>query len=103
MKAKEMDLPAHNMADGESIRTMPAEFLLDKRLVVKKFHYSQRITDRLPLEEITAFAEDREVAVMEKAYSIVIPCFASRPANPHCENRSFLQEVHFRINIKIIS
>lgn len=61
IKAKEKNLPVFKMADGESIRTMPAEFLLDKGLVVKKFHYSQRLTDRLPLEEIHAFAEQGSV------------------------------------------
>lgn len=61
IKAKAKGLPLHAMADGESISTMPAEFLLDKGLVVKKFHYSKRLTDRLPLEEIHAFAEQDSV------------------------------------------
>lgn len=55
-RAKERGLPVHNMADGESVRTMPAEFLLDKGLLVKDFHYSQRLTDRLALLRIHAFA-----------------------------------------------
>ena len=49
IRAKMKGLPTHPMADGESISTMPAEFLLEKGLIVKKFHYSQRLTDRLPL------------------------------------------------------
>lgn len=61
IKAKANGLPMHAMADGESISTMPAEFLLDKGLVVKKFHYSQRLTDRLALEEIHAFADQDSV------------------------------------------
>jgi hypothetical protein len=46
------------MADGESINTIPAEFLLDKGLVVKKLHYSQRLNDRLEIEDILAFIEN---------------------------------------------
>lgn len=61
IKAKMKGLPVHTMADGESISTMPAEFLLDKGLIIKKFHYSQKLTDRLPLEEIRAFAEQERV------------------------------------------
>ena len=40
-KARSLGLPVHLMADGESISTIPAEFLLDKGLVIKKLHYSQ--------------------------------------------------------------
>jgi peroxiredoxin Q/BCP len=61
IKAKMQGLPMHTMADGESISTMPAEFLLDKGLVVKRFHYSQKLTDSLPVEEIIAFAEPDKV------------------------------------------
>lgn len=61
IKAKMKGLPVHAMADGESISTMPAEFLLDKGLIIKKLHYSQKLTDRLPLEEIRAFAEQESV------------------------------------------
>lgn len=57
-KAKMKGLPMHMMADGESISTMPAEFLIDKGLVVKKVHYSQRLTDRMSVEEIRAFAQE---------------------------------------------
>jgi hypothetical protein len=45
------------MADGESISTMPAEFLVDEGLVIRKLHYSQRLNDRMDLDEIVAFAE----------------------------------------------
>ena len=34
-KASSLGVPIHLMADGESIKTMPAEFLLDKGLVVR--------------------------------------------------------------------
>lgn len=56
-KASAAGLPIHLMADGESIKTMPAEFLLDKGLIVKEVHYSERLNDRLNMEVIKAFAE----------------------------------------------
>jgi peroxiredoxin Q/BCP len=58
IKAKGLGLPVHPMADGESINTMPAEFLLDKGLVIKELHYSQRLNDRLDLQRIKAFAAE---------------------------------------------
>lgn len=65
IKAKMKGLPVHAMADGESISTMPAEILLDKGLIIKKLHYSQKLTDRLPMEEIQTFANmaEKEVKV----------------------------------------
>lgn len=59
IKAKSTGVPVHMMADGESFSTMPAEFLLDKNLVVKKLHYSQRLNDRMDVEEIMAFAQSK--------------------------------------------
>lgn len=56
VKAKTLELPVHAMADGESFSTMPAEFLLDKGLVVKQLHYSQRLSDRLKVDDVKAFA-----------------------------------------------
>jgi hypothetical protein len=47
------------MADGESISTIPAEFLIDKGLVIKKLHYSQTLNDRLEIAEIVKFAEGK--------------------------------------------
>ena len=38
-KAKTTGVPIHPMADGESFNTMPAEFLLDKGLVIKESDY----------------------------------------------------------------
>jgi hypothetical protein len=49
------------MADGESFSTMPAEFLIDTGLVVKKVCYSQRLNQRLDMEEIRTFAETGRV------------------------------------------
>ena len=59
-KAKMKGLPVHLMADGESISTMPAEFLLDKALKVKKVHYSQGLNDRIPVEDIKKFANNED-------------------------------------------
>jgi thioredoxin-dependent peroxiredoxin len=56
-KASAAGVPIHMMADGESIKTMPAEFLLDKGLIIKQVHYSERLNDRLNIEKIRAFAE----------------------------------------------
>ncbi len=55
-KASKLGVPIHLMADGESISTMPAEFLLDKGLIVKEIHYSERLNDRMNLDTIRAFA-----------------------------------------------
>jgi thioredoxin-dependent peroxiredoxin len=56
-KAKMAGLPVHLMASGESINTIPAEFLLDKDLVIKKLHYSASLTDRLDIDVIRKFAQ----------------------------------------------
>lgn len=56
-KASSLGVPIHMMADGESIKTMPAEFLIDKGLIVKEVHYSERLNDRMNMEKIRAFAE----------------------------------------------
>ncbi len=57
-KAKMTGVPIHPMADGESISTMPAEFLVDKDLRIKKVYYSDRLTDRMNVEVIQAFANE---------------------------------------------
>jgi peroxiredoxin Q/BCP len=62
IKAKMTGVPMHPMADGESISTMPAEFLLDPGLVIRDFHYSQRLNDRMRLNDIKAFAESSLVS-----------------------------------------
>ena len=56
IKAKAEGLPVHMMAEGESFKTMPAEFLLDKGLVIKKVHYSERLNDRMEVSDIKTFA-----------------------------------------------
>ena len=55
-KASSLGVPIHLMADGESIKTMPAEFLLDKGLVIKEVHYSERLNDRMSVDKIKEFA-----------------------------------------------
>jgi peroxiredoxin Q/BCP len=54
-------LPIHMMADGESINTIPAEFLLEKGLIIKKVHYAQGLNDRISMDVINTFAESGEV------------------------------------------
>jgi peroxiredoxin len=56
-KASANRVPTHMMADGESFSTMPAEFLLDHDLKIRKVLYSQRLNDRLAIEEVRLFAE----------------------------------------------
>lgn len=58
LKAKSMGLPIHLMASGESFSTMPAEFLLDKGLIIKELHYSERLNDRLDIDMITFFSKN---------------------------------------------
>jgi peroxiredoxin Q/BCP len=62
IKAKMQGLPVHAMASGESFSTMPAEFLLDKDLTIKKLHYSERLNDRLDINDIKEFARTGKVS-----------------------------------------
>ena len=57
IKAKLKGLPMHPMADGESINTIPAEFLLDEDLIIRKVHYAQGLNDRISMDYIYSFAE----------------------------------------------
>jgi thioredoxin-dependent peroxiredoxin len=54
-------VPVHMMADGESISTIPAEFLIDQGLVIKKVHYSQSLTDRIDMGIVRRFAETGKI------------------------------------------
>ena len=56
-RAETANVPMHLMAAGESIRTMPAEFLLAEGLVIQEVHYSERLQDRMNIDKIKAFAE----------------------------------------------
>jgi hypothetical protein len=54
------------MSDGESISTMPAEFLIDKGLVIKEVHYSERLNDRMNIDKIRSFAESESALPLRK-------------------------------------
>ncbi|MBY0424365.1 MAG: redoxin domain-containing protein [Cytophagales bacterium] len=56
IKSKQLGVPMHLMASGESFSTMPAEFLLDEKLIIRKLHYSRSLTDRMNVKEIIEFA-----------------------------------------------
>ncbi len=58
-EAYKTKVPLHAMADGESIKTMPAEFLVDYDLIIKKVHYSERLRDRMDMNEIREFVNKR--------------------------------------------
>jgi len=57
VQAKLKKLPMHMMTGGESIKTMPAEFLLDENLIIRKVHSSKGLNERMSLEHIMEFAE----------------------------------------------
>ncbi len=59
VKAKLKGLPVHMMAGKESINTIPAEFLLDENLIIRKIHYANGLNDRLSMEFIYDFAESK--------------------------------------------
>lgn len=56
-KASSLRLPVHLMAGGESIKTMPAEFLVDRGLIIKEVYYSERLHERMNIANVLAFAE----------------------------------------------
>jgi len=56
VQAKIKGLPVHPMKSGESINTIPAEFLLDENLIIRKIHYAKGLTDRISMEHLYAFA-----------------------------------------------
>lgn len=57
IKAKLKGLPVHMMAGNESINTIPAEFLIDEKGIIKTVYYSKRLNDRMALKVIEDFAE----------------------------------------------
>lgn len=59
IEAKLKGLPVHMMVGDESIKTIPAEFLINERGLVKKMHYAKGLRDRLVLDVITEFAEKK--------------------------------------------
>lgn len=58
-KALQAKVPVHMMADGESIKTMPAEFLIDKGLIIREILYSERLNDRMSMDTIREFANKK--------------------------------------------
>lgn len=60
IKAGRTGVPLHLMAGDESIKTMPAEFLLDENLTIQKLHYSERLNSRMLVDEILAFAKGND-------------------------------------------
>ncbi|MBU2916310.1 peroxiredoxin-like family protein [Reichenbachiella agariperforans] len=61
VEAKMKGLPVHMMEGNESIKTIPAEFLIDDKGMVRKVHYARSLTDRMKLETISKFAETGNV------------------------------------------
>lgn len=55
--AKKRNLPVHWMAGNESIKTIPAEFLIDRNGIVRKMYYSKGLRDRMPMETILEFVK----------------------------------------------
>ena len=64
IRAKLKGLPLHPMADGESITTIPAEFLLDESLIIRELHYSQHLSDRMNIEQVYQFAARKPVVTL---------------------------------------
>jgi len=56
-KASKLGVPIHLMSGGESLSTMPAEFLIGEGLVIKEVLYSDRLNDRMDIQRIRKFAE----------------------------------------------
>jgi kynurenine formamidase len=50
-------LPVHMMSEKESISTIPAEFLIDEKGIIKKVHYATKLNDQLSVDVIKAFAD----------------------------------------------
>ena len=59
IKAKIAKVPIHMMAGNESISTMPAEFLLDENLIIRKIHYAQHLNDRLRFDVLNSFVDSK--------------------------------------------
>lgn len=54
-RAYQQNVPLQLPLEGESFSTMPAEFLIDENLIVRKVHYAQRLNDRMDLTEVQKF------------------------------------------------
>lgn len=66
-KASSLGVPMHMMAGGESISTMPAEFLLEEGLIIKEVHYSERLNSRMSMEKVKAFTNRKSnIEILQK-------------------------------------
>ncbi|WP_370086221.1 redoxin domain-containing protein [Ekhidna sp.] len=54
-EAKKKNLPMHWMSGHESIKTIPAEFLMDQYGMIRKVHYAKGLRDRMAMETIWEF------------------------------------------------
>lgn len=61
IKAKLKGVPMNMPEEQESLNTIPAEFLVDKGLKLRKLHYSKSLTDRLDIDLIEKFADDSSI------------------------------------------
>lgn len=57
IKAKLKKLPLHMMVGKESFSTIPAEFLLDEDLIIRKIYYAKGLTDRMSIDHVYDFAK----------------------------------------------
>lgn len=55
LSAKFKNLPMGLISGNESYSTMPAEFLIDENLIIRKIHYSNSLNDRLSFADIENF------------------------------------------------
>ncbi|NQZ76733.1 MAG: redoxin domain-containing protein [Ekhidna sp.] len=55
-EAKKKKVPVHWMSGNESIKTIPAEFLMDEKGIIRKVHYAKGLRDRMAIDEIIEFA-----------------------------------------------
>src|SRR5687768_12720415 len=54
-------VPVHRMVDGEAFSTMPAEFLIDRDLIIRKADYCEHLAKRMETSDIRQFAETGQV------------------------------------------
>ena len=54
-EAKKKQLPVHWMVRKESIKTIPAEFLINERGIISKVHYAKGLRDRMSMDAIWDF------------------------------------------------
>uniref|UniRef100_UPI00404AF93E redoxin domain-containing protein n=1 Tax=Fulvivirga sp. TaxID=1931237 RepID=UPI00404AF93E len=70
IKAKLNGLPMHMMAEKESIKTIPAEFLVDENGIIRKIHYANGLNDRMSIEHIYDFADGKSTSAASDRKSV---------------------------------